>query len=408
MDATLVVGLILIAGLVFGELAEKLRLPKVTGYIIAGILLNPKLTHLIPMGFGSHTMFVTNISLSFITFLIGGTIFLPRLRSLGRSILSITFFEAEFTFLMVALGVALILPYFLHGVHGGFIDAFLPFGLIIGALASPTDPSGTIAVVHQYDAKGDVTSTILGVSAFDDALGLINFSLAVVIAKVLILHEPFNITNSLGVPLMQIGGAALVGLAFGLAFNFFERLLFKETGGVFIVMVFAMLTLCFGLARKLAVDELLATMIMGVVVTNFSKHRERVFDILEQYAEEMIFVLFFTLSGMYLDFAVLYSSLALVGLYTFWRTAGKFTGAFSGALIAGAPAKIRRYTALGLIPSGGIIIGLALLLKQTPAFSPFADIVINVVIGATVIHELAGPVLVQFALRRTGEISKNP
>jgi NhaP-type Na+/H+ or K+/H+ antiporter len=407
MDATLVIGLILIAGLLFGEIAEKLRLPKVTGYIIAGILLNPKLSHVIPEGFENHTMFVTNISLSFITFLIGGTIFVARLKALGRSIIAITLFEAEITFLVVAAGVALILPYFVHGVHGGFIDAFLPFGLIIGALASPTDPSGTIAVVHQYDAKGDVTSTILGVSAFDDALGLINFSLAVVVAKVLIMHESFDVSNSLGAPLMQIGGAALVGIGFGFAFNFFERLLFKQTGGVFIVMVFALLTLCFGTARKFGVDELLATMVMGIVVTNFSKHRERIFDILEQYAEEMIFVLFFTLSGMYLDFAVLYSSLALVALYTFWRTVGKFAGTFVGSEVARSSTKIRHYTALGLIPSGGIIIGLALVLKQTPAFNPFADIVINVIIGATVIHELAGPVLVQLALKRTGEIAKN-
>lgn len=404
MDTTLVVGIILAVGLLMGEIAERLRLPKVTGYIVAGIILDPKVSHILPATFTDHTAFVTNISLSFITFLIGGTLTMLRLRKLGRGMVAITLCEAEVTFFMVAAGVALILPLFVPNVHGTFMDTFLPIGLIIGALASPTDPSGTIAVVHQYKAEGDVTSTILGVSAFDDALGIMNFSLAVVAAKVLVMHQSFNAYNSIGAPLLSIGGAALLGVIFGLMFNLLEKLLFRETGGVFIVMVFAMLTLCYGMADWLKVDELLSTMTMGIVVTNFSRHRERVYEILEQYTEEIVFVLFFTLSGMYLDFGILISSIVLVVLYTFWRTAGKFAGAYIGASIAGAPEKIKRYTPLGLIPSGGIIIGLALMLKQTPAFSHFADIILNVIIGATVIHELAGPLLVELALKRTGEI----
>ncbi|MBN1283306.1 MAG: sodium:proton exchanger, partial [Proteobacteria bacterium] len=154
-------------------------------------------------------------------------------------------------------------------------------------------------------------------------------------------------------------------------------------------------------------DELLATMAMGIMVTNFNPERERVFEILERYAEEMIFVLFFTLSGMYLDFGVLATSAILVALYAFWRTAGKFAGTWIGAGIGGASAPVKRYTALGLIPAGGIIIGLALLLKQNPAFDRFADIVINVIIGATVIHELAGPILVQYAFRKSGETGRS-
>ncbi len=404
MDATLIVGTILISGLVLGELAERMRLPKITGYLVAGILLDPNVSHILPLNFVAHTKFVTNIALSFITFLIGGTLMMKRLRELGKGIVAITLFEAEVTYLMVAAGVALLLPFFIHPAHVGFWDMFLPLGLIIGALASPTDPSGTIAVVHQYDAKGDVTSTMLSVSAFDDALGIINFSLAVVVAQVLVMHQSFDLYNSVAQPLIDIGGAVVIGLAFGFVFNVAERLLAKQTGGVFIVMVFGLLTLCYGIADWLKVDQLLATMTMGIVVTNFSRHRERVFGILEQYAEEIVFVLFFTLSGMYLNFAVLLSSMVLVALYTFWRTGGKFLGAFIGASLAGASSPVKRYTALGLIPSGGIIVGLALTLKQTPAFNNFSDIVLNVIIGATVIHELAGPILVQIALKRTHEI----
>lgn len=404
MDTTLIIGIVLFSGFVLGELAQRLMLPRVTGYIIAGILLNPQIAWFMPKDITGHTAFVTNFALSFITFSIGGSLIYTHIKKLGRSILSITFFEAEITFLIVALAVAFSLPYLAHKAHGDFLHMFLPLGLIIGALASPTDPTGTLAVKHQYKSEGDVTSTILGVSAFDDALGLMNFSIAAVVAQVLVLHQSFSISNSLGKPLLQIGGAFILGALFGFLFNFIGKIIRKDTEGVLIVMLFSLLGLCYGLAHLAGFDELLATMMMGIVVTNFNKQRDRVFEILERYTEEMIFVLFFTLSGMYLNFGILATTGIGVALYAVSRTVGKFSGTYVGAVIGQSPKLVKRYTAFGLIPSGGIIVGLALMLKQNPAFDSFADVVINVIIGATVIHELIGPILVQIAFKKSDEI----
>lgn len=404
MDATLAIGIILFAGFALGEIMQRLMLPRVTGYILAGVLLNPGVFGIMPAGITAHTDFITNISLSFITFSIGGTLVFKRIRALGRSIVAITIFEAETTFVVVSLGVAFMLPLFAHHVHGPFINTFLPVGLLIGALASPTDPTGTLAVVHQYRAKGDVTSTILGVSAFDDALGLLNFSLALVAAKALVAHEQFSFAISIGEPLVQVIGAVVIGCAFGMVFNLASWMARNDSEGVLIVVMFALLGLCFSVARALNCDELLATMMMGVAVSNTNRRRDAIFEIFERYAEEIVFVIFFTLSGMYLNFGVLATAAIGVILYTVWRTVGKFAGTWIGATVGGAQPLVRRYTACGLIPAGGIIIGLALLLKQVPSFSGFADIVLNVIIGATVIHEIVGPVLVQLALRRSGEI----
>jgi Kef-type K+ transport system membrane component KefB len=406
MDTTLIIGIILFSGFVLGELAQRIMLPRVTGYIIAGILLNPQIAWFMPKNIASHTTFVTNFALSFITFSIGGSLILAKIRKLGRSILSITFFEAEVTFLVVALAVAFSLPHLAHKAHGDFMHMFLPLGLIIGALASPTDPTGTLAVKHQFKSEGDVTSTILSVSAFDDALGLMNFSIAAVIAQVLVLHESFSLANSLGKPLLQVGGAFVVGTVFGFIFNFIGKIIRKDTEGVLIVMLFSLLGLCYGLAHLADFDELLATMTMGIIVTNFNKNRDRVFEILERYTEEMIFVLFFTLSGMYLNFGILATTGIGVALYAISRTVGKFSGTYVGGVVGHSSSLVKHYTAFGLIPSGGIIVGLALLLKQNPAFNAFADVVINVIIGATVIHELVGPILVQIAFKKSGEVGR--
>lgn len=403
MSPVLLIGIIVFAGFAVGELAKKLRLPKVTGFILAGILLNPGVLGIVPAAFTQHTSVVTNIALSFITFSVGGTLLFSRIRRLGKEILLITLCEGEFAFLVTAGGILLVAPFLLSD-GSGWVATYIPAALLIGCLASPTDPSATLAVVHEYRARGRVTSTIMGVAAFDDVLGIINYSLAVAVAQTLTAGQGFGFVSVVGAPVMTIVGAILLGAAFGFVFNGVTGVLARETEGALIVLVLATLALCFGVAMLIAVDELLATMTMGMVVVNFNALKERVFKILERYTEELIFILFFTLSGMHLDFSVLARNLLLVVAFVVLRTLGKVSGAMAGAIAGRSSRKVRRYVAGGLIPQGGIVVGLALLMHQNPAFGGIADVVISVIIGATVVHELVGPVISKVAVKAAGEI----
>lgn len=405
MQGPLIVGVIILVGFVFGEIATRFRFPKVTGYILAGIVLNPSMTGFVPKNFPQHTNLISNISLSLITFSVGGTLFYPRVKALGKSILCITLFEAECAFLMVCLGCLAVLPFFVHLQGAAWLTVFLPMSLLLASLASPTDPSATLAVAHEYKAKGEVTSTIMGVAALDDVTGIVNYSIATVIASALIAHAKFDMYTLLGKPAIIIGGAVFLGIAFGLIFNAVSAFVNREGEGVLIVVIVGLLSLCFGCATLLKVDELLSTMTMGIVVVNLNRLRDRVFEILERYTEELIFVLFFTLSGMQLNFGVLAHSIIIVAFFVLFRAAGKVTGTITGAHISNASVKVKKYAAFGLIPQGGIVIGLALMVKQEPAFGAFADIILSVTIGATVIHELAGPVLSKMAMEKAGEIN---
>jgi len=404
MPAILTAGIILFTGFVCGEIATKIKLPRVTGYILAGIILNPSLFGLIPADFAGNTDIVTNIALSFITFSVGGTLLYSRLKKLGKGIICVTLFEAEFAFFAVVIGITLIAPLFIHIGGAAWLSTFIPLGLLMGCLAAPTDPSATLAVMHEYKAKGPVSSTIMGVAAFDDVTGIINYSLAMAVAAAMVANEKLSITSSLLKPAVAITGAVLLGGILGFAFNILTKLLKKETEGALIVLVFAFLTSCYGIATLLGLDELLSTMTMGMVVVNFNARRQKIFRLLERYTEQLIFVLFFTLSGMHLNFSVLYSYWFLVLFFVLFRATGKVSGALTGAQIAKAPAKVKKYTAAGLIPQGGIVVGLALLIKQNNAFAAISDIIISVIIGATVIHELIGPVLAKMTLTKAGEI----
>ncbi|KPJ74405.1 hypothetical protein AMJ52_00710 [candidate division TA06 bacterium DG_78] len=404
MQPLITVGIIILIGFIFGEIANKIRLPKVTGYICAGILLNPGLFNIIPQDFVIHTDLVTNIALSFITFSVGGTLFYSHIKRMGKGISYITICEAECAFLIVILGFLLLSPVFIHFPGASWLTTFIPISILVGSLASPTDPTATLAVVHEYKAKGDVTSTIMGVAAFDDALGIINYSFAFTIAGVLILHKNFSVHSSLLQPFIIIFGSIFVGCMFGVVLNWVTMITKKETEGTLIVVIFGFLSLCFGVAKVLGVDALLTTMVMGIVVVNFNPLRAKIFKVLERYTEELIFILFFTLSGMHLKFSVLANFYILVFFFVVLRTIGKFLGVIIGSHISKTSRKIRKYTTGGLIPQGGIVVGLALLIKQNPAFDTIADIIIGIIIGATIIHELIGPISARLSLKKAGDI----
>jgi Kef-type K+ transport system membrane component KefB len=403
MNVLLILGILLTAGIVLGEAGERLGLPRVTGYILAGIILNPDIFPLVSTSFIQSSESITNISLALLTFSVGGTLALGPLKELGKGIAFIALGEAELSALLVTAGSLLVLPLIVHIQGATFLSTYLPLGLLLGALASPTDPSATLAVVHQYKAKGKVTFSIMGVAALDDALGIINFSLATAIAAIFASSTSMN-AGALFSPLIGIAVSIALGVSCGLLFHFATVPLRNVPEGLYIAIIMAILSVCYGLATLLNIDQLLATMTVGITVVNFGRHRDRIFRLIEEYAEPLVFVLFFTISGMYLDFGILAKFFPFVLLFVVFRAMGKLGGAFAGAFLARTSRNVRRYTGWGLLSQGGIVIGLALIMRQNSAFVDISNIIVSVTIGATVIHELIGPITSKLALQKAGEL----
>lgn len=399
-------GIMILVGYLLGELAGKLGLPRVSGYILAGLALNPNLSGFISHDFVRSTDVLTSLSLSILTFAVGGTLAIAPLKELGRGIIFLALGEAELSALLVTLGSLVVLPFFVPA-GGSFLTTVVPLALLLGALASPTDPSATLAVIHQYKAKGLVSFNIMAAAAVDDALGIVNFSVATVIASVLITHSSGQLAMLLN-PVVAIFGALALGTCVGLAFHYLPRLIRADSDGLLLVLVVALLALCYGLATFLGLDQLLATMSMGMVIVNFGSSRDRIFRLLEEYFEPLVFVLFFTISGMLLDIAVLIKYLPLVLLFVVFRSIGKLGGAYVGATVGGATRAVRKYAGWGLIPQGGIVIGLALVLQRDATFDELSGILLSVIIGATVLHELIGPLTSKLALQKAGELGYPP
>jgi len=267
METILVIGIILVFGFVLGELVTRVRLPKVTGFIAAGLLLNPAIFPYIPERFVEGAQFMVNLALAIIAFNVGGELKISRIRELGRGMVSIAIFEAETAFLAVAAGVILFVP-LLPGMPALEFSALIALALVLASLAAPTDPTATLAVIEEYHAEGPISSTIMGVTALDDSIGIINFSLAGAIGAAIAAHAAVNLGNAVIHPLLEIGGGVGLGVVAGIVFNLIIRLLKQEGEGTYIVVILGMLTLFFGIAQWLRVDALLTALVMGVLVTN--------------------------------------------------------------------------------------------------------------------------------------------
>lgn len=176
-----------------------------------------------------------------------------------------------------------------------------------------------------------------------------------------------------------------------------------KTDGQWIVLIFSLIILNAGLARALKVGELLAFMIMGMVVVNRCQHQETIFRIPERYTEDMVFLIFFLLSGLHLEIWSVPQASLLIAVFIVLRTLGKFLGTWAGARSVHADPKIRKYTAGGLLPQAGIVIGLVLKLYENPEFHAISHLLLTVMMGATVIHELVGPLAARHSLRAAGE-----
>ncbi len=373
-------------GLLFGRLAKFIKLPNVTGYLIAGLVLGPCLLGLLPMDAVNQMGILPDVALGFIAFSVGSEFKMSYIKRVGMTPIVIACLEA--------LGATVL-------VTGSLILAGqdIPFSIMLGAIASATAPAATIMVIRQYKAKGPVTETLLTVVALDDAAALMLFGIATAIAQQMT-QGGGSILMSIGKPIYQIVGSLLLGAILGSLFTIPLR--FFQKPGNRLAIIIAMIFLAVSLAQFLDLSALLVCMAMGALFVNISSQSSNIMTITDGFTPPIL-MLFFVLSGAQLDIGVL-PTIGLAGVvYVITRVLGKFIGAFVGAKVMKAPAAVAKYLGPALIPQAGVAIGLSLIATQVVPTHGAA--IRAVVLCATLIYEICGPVITKISLRKAGEIT---
>lgn len=391
------IAVMLLAGYVMARIAKKCKLPAVTGYIVAGIIIGPYCIDVVPKSIVDDMGFLADIALAFIAFGTGEFFTIDTLKHDGAKNVVITVFEALLASILVFLTTYFILK------------LSLAFSIVLGALAAATAPASTMMTIRQTNSKGDFVNTLLQVVALDDVVGLVAFSVAIAVATASL--SGTVTAKSILLPILY----NLISLVVGGLLGFLLKFLVspkRSSDNRLIVAIAVIFSFC-GICAFMDVSPLLGCMVMGTVYRNIAKD-DRLFKQLN-YFSPPILLLFFVRSGVNFDLGALFgangaiggTSLLVVGVvYFFVRIAGKYAGSFLGCLAVKKESRVRNYLGLALIPQAGVAIGLASLASRTIG-GDTGSAMETIILASSVLYELIGPACAKLALYLSKSYSTN-
>ena len=387
MNILLVIAIAMTAGLVVSRAARAVKLPNVTAFLLAGLVIGPCVTGIVTREQLASMSVISEAALGFIAYAIGGEFKLSYLKKIGKAPLTITAFQGLMTAACVDVGLIA------FGVD-------VPLALLLGAIALATAPAATLMVVRQYKAHGPVTQMLLPVVAMDDALGLMVYSISSSVAQAM-LGGQITVQSLVLTPVIEIVGSLVLGAALGYVLSLGAR--FFASRGNKLALSIAMVLAGVGLCDVLNLSSLLVCMMIGAVMVNLSQQREVLMEQCDRFTPPL-FLLFFVLSGAELDLTVL-PQVGLIGVgYLVLRSIGKWGGTMLGAVCVHADENIRKYLGLTLLPQAGVAIGMAALVAAH--FPTLGQQVNTIVLAGVLVFELIGPVITKLALTRAGEITQ--
>ncbi len=410
METLLGISIALSVGLLMSRVVKPLKLPAVTGYLVAGILIGPYCLGLIGikgLGFTSveevaDLSILNDVALGFIAFAIGDEFRLSQLKKTGKQATIIGIFQAIFTTLVV--DAALI------GLHFALGEERFPLSvaIILGAIASATAPAATLMVVRQYKAKGKLTSLLLPIVALDDAVGLIIFAVSFGVARTLVSGE-VSVYSIIVDPIVEIVVSLVIGAIIGWFLSFAEKY-FKSNSKrqalvvTAIIFAVAISKMKFNVGPvHVGFSPLLVCMMLGTIFCNVCDFSADLMEKTDKWTAPL-FILFFVLSGAELDFSV-FKDPSIIGiglLYIIARSFGKYFGASISAKAAKCESNIKKYLGITLLPQAGVALGMSI---TAMSIGEQGVIIRNIVLFGVLIYELFGPTMTKIALMKAGDIS---
>ena len=415
------------AGLLMSRVCKLLKLPAVTGYLIAGILVGCFCLGRVTLPGGLHLGFgdpefkdihelsiVCDIALGFIAFSIGSEFKLSELKKTGKQATIIGILQAVVT-TVVCCGV-------LYGLHCILLattgEDILPLSavLILSAIATATAPAATLMVVRQYKAKGPLTNLLLPIVALDDAVGLIIFAVMFGVAKAVDGGDPSVLSIAIE-PLVEIVASLLIGAILGFVLSKLEKLFHSNSNRLSLVITFIFVTVAITELQDLHIGDvnihfssLLTCMMCGTIFCNICECSDEMMLRADGWSKPLL-ILFFVISGAELDLSVFVQPLmVLVGVvYIISRCIGKYFGAMGSAKMTNCSPDIVKYLGITLFPQAGVALGMVNTVSGDKIISAdIANVVRFVILFAVLVYEIFGPVMTKWALTRAGDITEKP
>jgi len=374
-------GGILLSGLAISALGQRTILPRVTLLLILGVVIGKEMLDIIPVIFSDQFEIIATMALLMVGFLLGGKLNIDFLSKSMGSLLWISISSAVITTMIVSLGL----------IWSGVSKEI---AIILGCIASATAPAAVLDVVTESNYKGPFRDLLLSIVALDDAWALMIFGVGIALVSSL---NGYGVDNSSVLMVVKdIGGAIILGLLIGFPAAYLTGRL--KPGQPILSEALGIVFICGGLAIWLEVSFLIASIVLGAVVTNFAKHHEYPFHAIEG-IDWPFMVTFFVLAGASLELKQI-GAIGLIGVvYIICRIIGKLLGARIGSQCCNANQQTKNWMGVALLPQAGVAIGMALVASNY--FPEYRQILLSVVISSTIFFEIIGPVFTRLALQRT-------
>ncbi|MBL7152314.1 MAG: cation:proton antiporter [Phycisphaerae bacterium] len=409
LNLALLFGVIVLGGAFGARLFQRMHVPQVVGCIVVGILLGDVLGVITAHRIENLEPF-TMFALGIIGFMIGAELRGEVFKKYGRQFFIILFAQGLGAFLLAGLGSAIIAWFALPAILGGVGDperlqVSIAAGLVLGAIASATAPAATVNVLWEYKTKGALTTAVLAIVALDDALALLLYRAAATGAKALIGTGQDSVLNTTLSLLGEIAGAIMLGFLAGVLL--YALLKFVKAEDKVLDFALASLLLVVGVSMALKIDPILPSMTLGITIANLMPRQSKAtFKLVEKFAPP-IYISFFVLAGAHMEFDKIGPwMVVMIVAYVLCRAIGKMAGAWLGGKWSKAPAVVRKYLGLCLLPQAGVAIGLAILASQQ-FDSELGHTIVIVVMTGTFLMEIIGPMLVKMGVKRAGEVGLN-
>ena len=380
------VGAVMLLGLAGGKLAKLMRLPKVSGYLITGILIGPSVLGLVSSEIVESLSLVNDIALGLIMFSIGGVFELNHLRDVRQRAFWLTIGQTVVTV----------------GLVGGALYALGMDGypaLLLGMVAIATAPAATLLVIREFDAKGEFTDMLITLTAISNIVCILGFEFAFSLGRV---GGENGLVSALVTPFYELGGSIVIGLGVGFLISKWEE--HVEDQAELLMIIVAGIILTVGLAMSLNLQPMFATLILGAITTNLSMMHRLVYVEVRQ-IEQPLYIAFFVLAGASLHLELL-PGLGLFGIaYLLMRALGKVIGTYVIGKWRKFSTSINRYLGIGMVAQAGVAIGL---IDYVDRIDPELGLILTPIILSTVlVYETIGPPVIEYVLIRSGDVKTN-
>jgi len=399
LNLALLFGLIILGGALGARLFQKAHIPQVVGCIVVGILLGDVLHLIRPETIDTLKPF-TMFALGVIGFMIGAELKSEVFKKYGRQFFIILFSQGIGAFLLVAFGTSIV-----GWLVTGNLFASIAVAIVLGAIASATAPAATVNVLWEYKTRGPLTTAVLAIVALDDALALLLYRGAATGAKALMGTGHDSVLVATMALFGEIVGAILLGFLAGLLLYYLLK--FVRADDKILEFTIGCLLIVIGISMIPNIDPILPAMALGITMANLSPRESKgTFELVRKFSPP-IYISFFVLAGAHMEFSTIALPIvAMIIVFTVLRAVGKVLGCWLGARYSEAPAVVRKYLGICLLPQAGVAIGLAILAGQQ-FNEDLGKIIIMVVMTATFFMEIFGPMLVKGGVKKAGEIGMN-